>query len=124
MKKLSFLVSKLYTGCLRKASLVKVPYTKSWLEILDILYKEGFIQNYIIADNKIYIYFRYLNGKNSIRMLKNLIKPSHMIYTKYKNLWLFRRSSGILILSTIHGIRTHEECLKEKLGGKLLLFVA
>lgn len=123
MKKLSQLLSKINNGCISKATIVEVKFSKYWLKPLGILYKEGFIQNYIIKNHKIYIYLRYFQGKNCIRLLKNFSKPSHFIYIKKKHLWLFNRYNGTLVLSTIKGIKTHEECLRSNLGGKMLFFV-
>lgn len=123
MKKLTQLLSKIKMGCLTRATIIELPYSKLWLKPLTILYKEGFIQNYIVKNNSIYIYLRYYQGKNSIRLLKNFSKPSHFFYIKKKHLWLFNRYNGLLILSTIQGLKTHEECLKKNLGGKVLFFI-
>lgn len=124
MKTLSRLISKIKNGCLRKAKIIAVRYKKEWIRPLSILYREGYIQNFTVQDGKIHIYLRFYNGKNCIRVIKNLIKPSFVIYLKKKHLWLFNRYGGILILSTIKGLKTHEECLREQLGGQALLFLA
>ena len=123
MKKLSNLLSKIKNGCIGNAKIIELRYKKEWLKPLYILYKEGYLQNYIVRDGKLYIYLRYFKGKNCIRIIKNFAKPSHFIYIKRKHLWLFNRYSGTLVLSTIKGLKTHEECLVENLGGKILFFV-
>jgi len=123
MKKLTQLLSKIKLGCLTKASIIEISYSKVWLKPLIILYNEGYIQNYIVKNNKIYIYLRYYQGINCIRVLKNFSKPSHFFYIKKKHLWLFHRYNGLLILSTIQGLKTHEECLQKNLGGKVLFFI-
>lgn len=123
MKNLSQFLNKIKIGCLNKATIIEINFNKNWPKILRILYKEGFIQNYIITKTKIYIYLRYYQGKNSIRYLKNFAKVSNILYIKKKNLWLFQRYNGILVLSTIKGLKTHEECLRQNLGGKVLFFI-
>jgi Ribosomal protein S8 len=123
MKNLSHFLNKIKIGCLKKATIIEVNFNKKWPELLKILYNEGFIQNYLIKDNKIYIYLRYYQNKNSIRYLKNFLKTSNTLYIKKKNLWLFQRYNGTLILSTVKGYKTHEECLRQNLGGKVLFFI-
>lgn len=123
MKKLTQLLSKIKLGCLTQAAIIEISFSKLWIGPLSILYKEGFIQNYVVKNKKIYIYLRYYQGSNCIRFLKNFSKPSHFFYIKKKHLWLFNRYNGILILSTIKGLKTHEECLKNNLGGKVLFFI-
>jgi len=123
MRNLSQFLNKIKIGCLKKATIIEVNFSKKWPKILRILYNEGFIQNYIISNNKIYIYLRYYQNKNSIRYLKNFLKTSNSMYIKKKHLWLFQRYNGVLILSTIQGYKTHEECLRQNLGGKVLFFI-
>jgi len=123
MKKISSLLSKINMGCIAKSHIIEITFSKLWLRPLALLYKEGFIQNYYIKKNKIYIYLRYFQGKNCIRLIKNFVKPSQFIYVRNHNLWLFNRYNGLLVLSTIKGLKTHEECMKEKLGGKAIFFV-
>ena len=59
MKKLTQLLSKIKMGCLTQALIIELAYSKLWLKPLAILYKEGYIQNYIIKNSKIFIYLRY-----------------------------------------------------------------
>lgn len=124
MKKLPKLVSKLKQGKISQALSIKIKYAKDFIKILEQLYKEGFIQNYIVQNKFIIIYFRYYQGKNSIRTLKLLSKPSKTIYLRKKHLWLFNRSNGLLLLSTSQGLYSHDRCLELGLGGKVLIFVA
>jgi|SRR5690554_247461 len=123
MKNLSHFLNKIKIGCAKNATIIEITFNKTCPKLLRILYNEGFIQNYIISNNKIYIYLRYYQNKNSIRYLKNFSKLSNILYIKKKNLWLFQRYNGILVLSTIKGLKTHEECLKQNLGGKVLFFI-
>lgn len=123
MKNLAHFLNRIKIGCLKKATIMEINFNKKWPELLKILYNEGFIQNYIVINNKIYIYLRYYQNKNSIRYIKNFAKTSKTLYIRKKSLWLFQRYNGVLILSTVRGYKTHEECLKQNLGGKVLFFI-
>lgn len=124
MRNLSHFLNKIKIGCSKKATVIEVNFNKNWPALLRILYNEGFIQNYIVLNNKIYIYLRYYQNKNSIRYIKNFLKTSNTLYIKKKNLWLFQRYNGVLVLSTIKGYKTHNECLQQNLGGKVLFFIS
>jgi ribosomal protein S8 len=125
VKRLPELLYKLRNGYKKNLSVIKSSYYKTWKSALYFLYEEGFIQNFQKANNgKVYIYLRYHQGKSSIRNIKNFVKSSRPIYIKYKELWQFSRQGGLLLISTSKGILSHEECIRQKLGGKLLFYVA
>src|SRR3546814_13428478 len=80
MRNLSQFLNKIKIGCLKNATIIEVNFSKKWPKLLRILYNEGFIQNYIIVNGKIYIYLRYYQNKNIIFYLKNFFKISNSIY--------------------------------------------
>lgn len=122
MKNLHKFLSSLKLASSHKFTLIEVPYNKNWKHILQILYKEGHIQNYFIKNNSVIIYLRYYNKTNCIRSIHSFLNFSNL-FIKKKNLWLFERQQGTLFLSTIEGIKTHTYCLQKNLGGKLLFFI-
>jgi small subunit ribosomal protein S8 len=125
MRKLPDLIARLKVGYQKGASSMCLPYNKTWVLLLRLLYQEGYIQNYKVIENtKIYVFFRYYQGKACARTIKNLYKPSKPIYLSYNDLWKFSRNSGILFVSTSAGILSHETCLKHKLGGRILFYIS
>ena len=91
---------------------------------MKLLYKEGFIQSYLLEKtNKgqylITVKLRYSYNKSVIGNLKILSKPSISRFLKYKNLCLISEKRSLIVLSTDKGFLTTFDCKKNKLGGKL-----
>ena len=101
-------------------------YNKLYIDILKILYKEGFILYFkIINDNsksanKILIGLKYSFGKTSFNNIKFISVPSKTIYLTYKNLCKISDKKFTLFLSTNKGLFTLSKCKSLKLGGTAL----
>jgi small subunit ribosomal protein S8 len=124
MKRLHELLYRLRNAYLANLNVIQSPIYSGWIEPLKILYDEGYIQNFYIKDNELYIYLRYYKNKPSIRKIINFTQPSRPLYLSAKDLWRFSRNNGVLLLSTNQGILSHTTCLKRGLGGKILFFLA
>lgn len=122
MKNLHILLSALKLASIHNFTVMKLTYNKNWKSIINILYTEGYIQNYFIQNSHIVIYFRYYNKTSCIRQVNSFLNYSHF-FIKKKNLWLFNSKQGTLVLSTTEGVKTHTECLEKNLGGKVLFFI-
>jgi ribosomal protein S8 len=126
MKKLPTLLAKIKVGIFSRLKVLRIKYSKPWVEVLNLLYNQGYIQNYYVSlsENKFYVFFRYFEGRCTIQTLQVLSRSSQPLYIKKKELWKFSRNSGSLVISTKQGLLTHEDCLKLGLGGKLLFYVS
>lgn len=93
-------------------------------KILNILYKEGFINSFVIKNNQLFIYFKFDSmGFNVLRNLNLISKPSCKIYASPIFLWKIKKGNGIYILSTSKGIMTDLEARLLNIGGEVLLIV-
>nr|YP_010139036.1 ribosomal protein S8 [Lithodesmium undulatum]QQJ94644.1 ribosomal protein S8 [Lithodesmium undulatum] len=91
------------------------------IEILNILWDEGFILGYTkchLNSNFIKIFLNYKKKTPVISSLVVLTKPSSSFYYSTKQLWKLNISNGLMILSTSKGFMTIETCKKLNLGGK------
>ena len=95
-------------------------------DIVGILKKEGFIQDYKVeADNGhkiIEIDLRYDKKEPMVRGLKRVSKPGLRIYVPASKIPRVKRGSGIAILSTSEGVMTDKECRKKKIGGEVICY--
>jgi len=123
MKNLESLLNNFKLALLKQSNIIIITFNPNWVKILSILYREGFIQNYIHKKHKLIIYLRYFQGQSALRTIKIFNTPTKKLYINKKNLWLFSRYNGVLLISTSKGLKTHEECLKENLGGSVLFFI-
>lgn len=125
---LTNMITKINQGIVKKQIIIVCKKTKKIFPLLNILFKEGFIDGFRInqKNNKhIDIILKYYNGYNVINKIQKISKPGRPIYIKqkklinkllYENLHL----DGILIVSTVNGLMSHKEAIIKNLGGKII----
>ncbi len=109
----------------RKKSEVIVNYSSKLIKnVLDLLQKENYIAGFEeIEDSKGNLLRIYLNGNiNKV----GAIKPRYAVkvdeFEKFEKRYLPARGFGILIVSTVQGLMTHEEAKQKKIGGRLIAY--
>lgn len=105
----------------RKESII-LKYNKSYVPLLKILYKEGFILNYSKTEENILIRFRYYFNIKSLQKLKIISTISKPIFLNYFEICKLYKKDKVLIFSTSNGFLTSLECTKLKIGG-IFLFI-
>ncbi len=95
---------------------------------LKILWDEGFISGYkISSQNKtnLEIFLKYTKtGKPVINSLKFLSKPSQRVYYSAKQIWKLDSSKTFVVFSTNCGLKSINECKKNKIGGEPLIIIS
>jgi len=104
------------------------PTSKNCLQILNILYKEGYIRGFkkVFIDKKLYIkvLLKYdLNGHSVIKKIIRVSKPGRRIYTSIKSLWKIKSGLGIFILSTPKGFLTDNDARILNTGGEIICYI-
>ena len=116
---LSNLFSKIRNGYISKKSKIVQYKSKQIMNILNILIKEGFIKSYKInLNNQLDIYLKYKNNKAVITEIKRLSKPGKRLYITNND--LYKKKTGIYIISTSIGILTDLQAKKLNVGGELI----
>ena len=86
---------------------------------LKVLWDEGFISGYrtfALNDKKIEIFLKYTRtGKPVINSLKCLSKPGQRLYYSAKQIWKLDSSKTFIIFSTNQGLKTINQCKKNKI---------
>lgn len=121
---------------LKNASLIKQEnvffnFNALNLEIVELLYNEGFIQSFSVQENtkinnfsmKIVVKLRYSSNKALLKTLKIISTPVKMVYLNLKNLSKLPTTKSVLFLSTSKGFLTGTECKKNQVGGVLLFII-
>lgn len=94
---------------------------------LKILWDEGFILGYKISSvdkNKLEIFLKYAKtGKPVIQSLKFISKPNKKIYFSIKQIWKINSTKTFIIFSTNKGLKSINQCKKQKLGGEPFLII-
>ncbi len=109
----------------RKKEVVIYPASNFAIEILKVLKREGYIDDFqVIQDgrgNKLRI---LLNGSiNDCKAIKPRFPVNKENIFEYVKQYLPSREIGILIISTSKGVKTHNECIEENIGGVLVAYV-
>ena len=117
-------LNKIKNASLSNNETISVPYNKFVINLLTVLYKEGFIQSFnvykdINHETKVNILLRYYYNKSSIKNLKIISSPSKVKYLDYNSLTKLSTKKNVLFLSTNLGILTALDCKKKKIGGVL-----
>ncbi|AHI53294.1 30S ribosomal protein S8 [Spiroplasma culicicola] len=105
---------------------VVIPGSKVKLEIANILKKEGFIEDFKVADDfkkDITISLKYRGKTRVIKGLKRISKPGLRVYSHATEIPQVLNGLGIAIVSTSHGIMTDKEARQQNAGGEVLAFV-
>lgn len=106
--------------------IVKMPHSKTKVEIARILKEEGFINDYIIEESEkkvLTLILKYAGTQRVITGLKRISKPGLRVYAGKEELPRVLNGLGIAIISTPKGIMTDKQARKEGLGGEVLAFV-
>lgn len=107
---------------------VDLKQSKSLLEIVGILKREGFIRDFRqLSDTKqghIRIYLKYgADGQRAINGIRRISKPGKRVYVKKGKLPRVLGGLGIAILTTCRGIMTDTEARRQNLGGEIICYV-
>lgn len=118
------MLTRLRNASLSKKKMVVLPYSKIKMEILDIIKKEHYIDDYKIIENKfkeLEVQLKYKeDGKPQFRSLSRVSKSSKRVYRKNDNLPVVLNNFGIAIISTSQGLMTNKEAKAKKIGGEVI----
>jgi len=93
-------------------------------KVLDIMIGKGYLEGYeVIPDSKGSTLTIALGGKIN---KTGVIKPRYQIrkgsFERFEKRYLPARGFGIIIVSTSHGLLTHEEAKEKGVGGTLISY--
>jgi ribosomal protein S8 len=98
--KLALLVSLIKINLTKNKLIAKVPFSKLNINILKILYNEGYIRGFKVTENNIYIYLKIINNKPAFRDIVFFSTNNKNNYISYKKLILFFGLKNFAIIST------------------------
>ncbi len=103
----------------RKTKADIIYYSRLLLSILAIAKLRGYIRHYEIADKVLHVELGKLNGCNAI-------KPRHVVRVSeidnYIKQFLPAKDIGVIIISTSHGLMTHQTAQEKNIGGSLIAY--
>jgi small subunit ribosomal protein S8 len=109
---------------------VRMPSSKLKEALAAILKREGYIQDFSVADNTerpgkvLTISMKYAQDRTrTISGIKRVSKPGLRVYAKADSLPRVLGGLGVAVVSTSQGLMTDREARKSRMGGEVLCFV-
>jgi len=105
---------------------VDFPISKMKIEIVKILQEQGFVDKFMVNEEKGQgrVFLKYASGREPvIKGLDRVSSPSLRRYVGYRQIPRIYGGMGVAILSTPGGIVDGETARQKKLGGELLCLV-
>lgn len=110
---------------------VDIPASKLKVEIARILREEGYIENFVLGDQKpfalITITLKYYGTRRQrmpvITHLERVSKPGRRVYRGRVDLPRVQSGTGIAIVTTPKGVMTAAEARRQRTGGEVLCYV-
>ena len=110
-----------------KKDAVDVPASNNIKEIVSILKKNEYIDNFKLIEDKkqglVRVYLKYTAGKSAIRNIKRISKPGLRVYVKSKKVPTVLRGRGMAIISTSKGVITDKQATEQSAGGEVIGYV-
>jgi len=110
-------------GCIGKRVEVCVKKSNFIRDVLTVLVREGFINNFVEKDRSFIVDLKYVNGVAVLRTIKLVSVPSKPVYVKAKDIDVLLSGNDIYLISTNKGIFcTHGGLISgfPRLGGQVL----
>jgi len=115
------LFSKLKQAGFSKKISIRVERSDLILEIITILYREGYISSFRVVDNNFEIFLKYFEMRPVLYKFKRYSTFSKKSYYSVTKLSKVFRKSDFLLISTTAGVVTKEYALNFNLGGEVLI---
>ncbi|MBN2093863.1 MAG: 30S ribosomal protein S8 [Candidatus Zambryskibacteria bacterium] len=118
-------IIRVKNASIMKKEKVSVPFSNLKLAIAELLSVKNYLGNVSQksrgSTKSLEVELLYQeDGKPVISEVKRISKPSRRLYTKAKDIKIFKKGFGMSIFSTPEGIRTDVDAKKENLGGEHL----
>jgi small subunit ribosomal protein S8 len=119
------LLTCIRNACKAKHKKVDVPTSTLKAEIVRVLLREKYINNYKSIDDKtrgvLRIYLKYdAKDRSIIRGVERVSKPGRRVYIRRHEIPRVQGGLGTALISTSSGIMTDQEAREEGLGGEYL----
>ncbi|MGI8756766.1 MAG: 30S ribosomal protein S8 [Acidimicrobiales bacterium] len=109
---------------------VMMPSSKKKVALADILKREGYIEDFSVADNDarpgatLTVTMKYSPERaRTISGLRRVSKPGLRVYSPAKGVPRVLGGLGVAVVSTSQGLMTDREARKRNVGGEVLCFV-
>ena len=118
------LIVSLKNGYLAKKQKITITNTSLGRELLDLLWDEGVILGYAVdrKENSVDIFLKYAGfGTPASTSATVISRPGRKVYSSHEQLCKMRQSNSLTVISTNKGLKSLDYCLRNRLGGMLIV---
>ena len=117
--------TRIRNGQLRFLNSIEIPSSNFRRNILEILKREGYINDYFIEKNDnnkitLKITLKYYEGDPVITEIKRISKPGRRVYSRATSIPKVMNGLGLAILSTPKGVMSDTDARKNNVGGEII----
>ncbi|MBP7700656.1 30S ribosomal protein S8 [Candidatus Woesebacteria bacterium] len=117
-------ITRIKNALMARHEKIEIPYSKMKKAVVDILLKEGYVNDVVVKEAKPFNYLvitlKYIGKSPAVNNVKRLSKPGRRLYAPVSKLPKTLGGYGITIVSTSKGVMTDKDARKANLGGELL----
>lgn len=125
------MLTRVRNALLAGKATVEMPSSRLKVEIARILKQEGFIEDFVVGEEKpapiMSITLKYYGARRErkpvITHLERVSKPGRRIYKGRRDLPRVMSGIGIAIVTTPKGVMTAQEARRQHVGGEVLCYV-
>lgn len=123
---LSDALTRVRNAQMAKHTFVLLPCSKAIRRVLDVLKREGYIEDYSEVESEtqsvhlLKVDLKYYQGEPVIRKITRVSKPGCRVYSSISNLPKAEGGLGMLIVSTSKGVLSDYEARIERVGGEVI----
>jgi ribosomal protein S8 len=112
---------KLKNASLQNQNQITITFNNYTLELIKILYKNGFIKSYtILKQLQISITLNQLYRTSPTSTLRIISTPTKKLYITYRDICKVKNIKTLFCFSTTKGLMTIDDCKRHHIGGVLL----
>jgi ribosomal protein S8 len=125
MSKVQLLLNNIKIGYKNRCSFITVLTTTENLKLLQFFFKKNWIKQYVIVDNKIRVYLRYLLNKPLFNKITIISTSGHRKYVCKDSIkyLLYNTGSGSVFINTALGLLSLKECRNLGIGGEVVFVI-
>lgn len=119
-------IAKMKNALSRKAPAVEVMKSGLVADLLQLMKKEGYINDFSDSQKSKYaitVSLKYFNGKPSIKGMKKISKLSKRVYTGADSVPRVFNNLGVAVITTSKGVLTDKEARALKVGGEVICYI-
>lgn len=125
------MLTRVRNALMAGSATVDIPSSKLKVEIARILKEEGYIEDYVVGEQKPYplitITLKYHGSRRNrqpvITNIQRISKPGRRVYRGRTDLPRVMSGIGIAIVTTPKGVMTAQQARRERVGGEVLCYV-